>query len=113
MTSEEVVELLDEIETLYPNRFRDVDPVQRYHAFCRVLKKHDAALVMKNLYKHVEVSPHPPGVAELIRKPETSTVPNADQTKAYFEKYEYDEQSEESKRVMEEEKAKMRKILGI
>lgn len=110
----EIAELLGEIEVLYPNRIkfdRPEDRKMRFETFCRVLKDKDADMVRDNLMAHVEVSPHPPTVADLVKRQEKSVVPNVDETMAYLRSLEVKENTPEQQQEVEDAKSRIRKIL--
>lgn len=105
----EIAELLAEIEMLYPRRFT-IEDQNQFDTYAKVLAPHDAKQVMKNLYAHVSQSEFPPSVANLVKKQEVSTVPNVEQTHKYLEKF---GKAQADPEVVEEESAKIKKLLGI
>lgn len=105
----EIAELLSEIETLYPNRFK-IENQNQFDVYAKILAPHDAKRVVKNLYEHLHHSEFPPSVANLVKQQQLSTVPDAEQTAKYLERY---GKAESDPAVVEEEQAKIRKILGI
>lgn len=113
MSREEVAQLLGKIEVMYPGRVKCNDPIERFEAFANVLKSRDKELIHQNFMYHVENSPHPPTIAELVKKAEKQTVPSMDATFAYLNQFELVEPSPERKAKMEKERMDIRNLLGI
>lgn len=115
MNKNQVGELLDAIDSLYPGRIKIESAEQgkkRFMIFCKILEKHDVEAVNENLIVHAENSPHPPSVHDLVKSKVKSTVPDVNETNEYIQRFQnMPEQSEESKAAMEEAKAAIRKVL--
>jgi hypothetical protein len=87
------------------------DPKATVEAWHMILKDYDFDEVGQNLKNHVESSSFAPTIADLVKKHTGRSIPGVKETQLLITQYERAETA--SKEVVEEELAKIRKILGI
>ena len=108
MTKKEVFQLLSLIAVYYDSYEINQRKVDEWH----VLLKHDSYhRLEKNLRSHAEISPYPPRISELIRKPEHGSrfIPDVEETLGFL----YQPIQRASEEVVQQSLAEIRKILGI
>ncbi|MDM5227210.1 replicative helicase loader/inhibitor [Cytobacillus sp. NJ13] len=108
MTKRETYTLLALISVYY-NQFEvNQQKIDYWH---EVLKHHEIEDLRLNLLRHVEVSPYPPKISDLVRKSAavSRAIPDCRDT-AFIVPIPWKPASEE---VVQAELAKMREILGI
>ena len=108
MTKREVFQLLKQISIYYDSFEIEPEKVAKWYT---VLKGESLQKLEENLRKHVEHSPYPPRVSELVCKSENGSraIPNGEDTKYII----YVKDKPASKEVVERSLAKIREILGI
>lgn len=116
MTKKQVFEILSLINEFYEH-FEITQ--SKIDSWALLLKNADFEVVKENLFKHCRINKFPPKVAELLlEKPKITdrmnAIPNAEETKVYLESLSQKQVStEEQRNKIEQEKAKIREILGI
>ena len=108
MTKREVFQLLKQISIYYDSFELEPEKVAKWYT---VLKGESLQKLEENLRKHVEHSPYPPRVSELVCKSENGSraIPNGEDTKYII----YVKDKPASKEVVERSLAQIREILGI
>ena len=108
MTKREVFQLLKQISIYYDSFELVPEKVTEWYS---VLKGETLHKLEENLRKHVEHSPFPPRVSELVCKPENGSraIPNGEDTKIILNS----QDKPASKEVVERSLAQSREILGI
>ena len=108
MTKREVFQLLRQISIYYDLSEPEPEKVDEWYA---VLKGETLHKLQENLRKHVEYSPYPPRVSDLVCKPEyvSRAIPNGEETKILLTSV----GKPASKEVVERSLAQIREILGI
>ena len=108
MTKREVFQLLKQISVYYDSFELEPEKVAEWYT---VLKGEILQKLEENLRKHVEHSPFPPRVSELVCKPDNGSrvIPNGEETKILLTSG----GKPASKEVVERSLAQIREILGI
>ena len=117
MDRKQTAELLQTIQASYPGKFSVQDPSRLLDAWAKALKKHENDKVILNFERHLQTNVFPPTIADLVKeKPvdRMNAIPNVDETRTYLESLNnVQELTDEQKQLIENEKAKIRRILGI
>ena len=108
MTKRELFQLLKLISVYYDSFELQQEKVDEWYC---ILQGETLQRIKENLRKHVERSPYPPRVSQLVCKPENGSraIPNHEDTRFLMEMKEHPA----SKEVVEQSLAQIREILGI
>ena len=119
MLKNEVIDLLQDLEILYPGKFK-IESTRIVELWHNALADQDAAIIKRNLSRYVKGNSWPPGISDLMEFDHSGpAIPNAEQTKARMlaeEKRIAEVRAEREKNgdaEIEAAKAKIREILGI
>lgn len=115
MTKGETKEILGMVRTFYGGKFKVDDPQTTFNAWHMILEQSDFATIRDNLLAYVKTSSYAPTVSDLLHIEPTKdrAIPNELETLAMFQGWSKSERVLADQKVIEEEKAKMRRILGI
>ncbi|KAB2334289.1 replicative helicase loader/inhibitor [Bacillus mesophilum] len=117
MDRKQTAEVLQTIQVSYQGKFNVQDPARTLDAWEKALRKHAAEKIFANLDRHIETSVFPPTIADLVKeKPvdRMNAIPDVDETRRYLAQYDKElELTKEQEKHIENEKAKIRRILGI
>jgi len=109
-----------EILSLIQNFYEHFEITQaKIDSWLLILKDSEFETVKENLLQYCRVNKFPPKVADLLNeKAKTvdrmNAIPNADETRAYLESFNNEQElTAEQRQQIENEKAKIRRILGI
>lgn len=115
MTKGETKDLLTMVRTYYGGKFKVDDPQSTFNAWYIILAECDFETIKANFLAYVKTNKFPPSVSDLlaIEPAKDRAIPNGLETVAMFKRREDAERVLADPVVIEEEKAKMRKMLGI
>lgn len=116
ISKKQTFEILSMISELYDQFEITQNRIDAWHL---ALKNSDFEVIENNLFEYAKANRFPPKIADLHQiKSENAidrmnAIPNADETRTYLQSMELPKETKEEKVLIEESKAKIRKILGI
>lgn len=113
MNRTEVIDLLERIDALYPNRFKPTDLGITIAEWSEALADEDLETVNRNLAKYIKANDWPPNIANLLGVDggTRTQVKNVKETAEFLQQYE--NRPPADPKVVAEERAKIRRLLGL
>lgn len=113
MNKNEVVDLLETIDAMYPGKLKPTDFKRTLDEWSAALEPFDESLIRKNLNAHRYVSAFLPTIADLVKKDAgvRTHVPDAQATQDFLDRYKTAPETDPE--VVEAAKREIRRLLGI